>query len=73
MNRGFNRGQQNNTTVGGDSLFRGTIGNAPSLIDPKRTLRWASQNTRGLISKDKDPKLTVKLQVVIVALQETNT
>jgi hypothetical protein len=58
MNKGFNNGRQNNTTVGGDSLFRGTFGNTPSLIDPKQTLRWASQNTRGIIPKDKDPKLT---------------
>jgi hypothetical protein len=59
--------------------FRGTFGNAPSLIDPKQTLRWASQNTRGVIPKEKDPKLTagiekiVKLQVGIAAMQETNT
>jgi hypothetical protein len=78
MNRGFNYGQQNNTTVGDDPIFRGAFGNAPSLIDPKRTLRWASQNTRGVIPKEKDPKLTegieniVKLQVGIASLQETN-
>jgi hypothetical protein len=30
MNIGFNHGQQNNTPVVGDSLFRGTFGNAPS-------------------------------------------
>jgi hypothetical protein len=79
MNIGFNHGQQNNTKVGDGSLFRGTFGNAPSLIDPKQTLRWASQNTRGVIPKEKDRKLTagirniVKLQVEIAALQETNT
>jgi hypothetical protein len=79
INRVFNHGQKNNTAVRGDSLFRGTFGNTPSLIDPKKTLRWASQNTRGVIPKEKDPKLTagieniVKLQVIIAALQETNT
>jgi hypothetical protein len=45
----------------------------------KQTLRWASQNTRGAIPKEKDPKSTegieniVKLQAGIAALQETNT
>jgi hypothetical protein len=74
MNIGFNHGQKNNTTVGGDSIFRGIFGNMPSLIYPKRTLRRSSHNTRGVISKEKEPKLTagieniVKLQVGIAAL-----
>jgi hypothetical protein len=78
MNRGFNHGQHSHTTVGCDSIFRGTFGNAPSLIDPKQTLRWASQNTRGVIPKEKYPKLTagieniIKLQVAIVVRQEMN-
>jgi hypothetical protein len=78
MNRELNHGQQNNRTFGGGSLFRGTFGNAPSLIDPKQTLRWTSQNTKGVIPKEKDPKLTagieniIEQQVVIAALQATN-
>jgi hypothetical protein len=60
--------------VGCETLSRGTFGNAPSLIDPKRTLIRASQNTRGVIPKEKEPKLTagieniVKLQVGISVL-----
>jgi hypothetical protein len=68
----------NATRVGGDSLFNNSWGNKPKIIDPKLTLRWASQNLRGIISKEKDPKLAsgienmMKLQVGIVSLTETN-
>jgi hypothetical protein len=46
MNRGFNHGQQNNTTVGGNSLFRGTFGNTQSLIDPAQTQMGISEHKR---------------------------
>jgi hypothetical protein len=79
MNRGFNHGQQQQKQSEG-TLFLGELfGNTPSLIDTKKTLRWASQNTRGVITKEKDPNLTagieniIKLQVGIAALQEKNT
>jgi hypothetical protein len=54
---GINRGEPNVKSVGRDSLFDNTWGNKPTRIDPKLTLRWASQNVRGIIPKEQYPKL----------------
>jgi hypothetical protein len=64
--------------VGRESLFKNSWGNKAKIIDPKLTLRWASQNIRGIIPKEQDPKLAsgienlMKLQVGIVGLTENN-
>jgi hypothetical protein len=75
---GISRGAPNVTIVGGDSLFNNQWVNKPKIIDPKLTLRWASQNIRGIMPKEQDPKLAsgienlMKLQVGIIGLTETN-
>jgi hypothetical protein len=76
---GINREAPNDTRVGGDSLFNNAWGNRTTWIDPKTTLRWASQNVRGIIPKEQDPKLAswienlIQLQAGSVGLVETNT
>jgi hypothetical protein len=63
--------------VGGYSLFNNSWGNKPHIIDPKLDLCWASQNIRGVIPKEQNPKLALvietlmKIQVGIVGLIET--
>jgi hypothetical protein len=53
-------------------------GNKPKRIDRKLTLRWESQNVRGIIPKEQDPKLAagienlMKLQVRSEVITETN-
>jgi hypothetical protein len=54
---GISRGAPTVTRVGGDSLFNNSWGNKPKIVDPKLTLRWAFQNVRGIIPKEKDPTL----------------
>jgi hypothetical protein len=78
MRSGLYGGELDVTRLGGDSLFHNTWGNIPMWTDLKNTLKWASQNVRSIIPKDKDPKLAagiynlIKLETWIVGLTVTN-
>jgi hypothetical protein len=37
----------------------------PTRIDPKLTLHWASQNVRGIIPKEQDPKLAAGIETLM--------
>jgi hypothetical protein len=52
---GINRVAPNVMRMGGGSLFINTWANKPTRIDPKTTLRLASQNMRGIIPKENIP------------------
>jgi hypothetical protein len=66
----INRGAPNDISVGVYSLFNNTWVNKPMIIDPKLTPRWASQNVRGIIPKEQDHLMTLK--VGIMGLTNTN-